>query len=129
MTKQFLYLLLEQMKDCERMEKVYLMEIFFKSDTSKTPRCGPILKSRLKLHGLTFFLRSAKNMNDHLAPLIGNPCSNHYTIATAKHTNNRKVKQITTTSAKVYCIKSYKLKFKINKQLEVMNAEYSRQKW
>ena len=85
-----------------------------------------ILKSQLKLHDLTFFFFDQhKNLNDHLAPLVGNPCSNHYTIASVKHENNRNMKQIMTTSTKVYCIKSYKLKFKINKQLEVMNAEYS----
>ena len=71
------------------------------------------------------FLDQHKNLNDHLAPLVGNPCSNHYTIASVKHENNRNVKQITTTSTKVNCIKSEKLKFKRNKQLEDMNDEYS----
>ena len=64
-------------------------------------------------------------MNDYLAPLVGNPCSNHYTIGSVKHENNRNVKKIKTTSKKVYCVKSYKLKFKIDKQSEVMNAEYT----
>ena len=72
-----------------------------------------------------FFLDQHKNLNDHLAPLVGNPCSNHYTITLVKHENNRNMKQITTTSTKVYCIKSYKLKFKTNKQSKVMNAGYS----
>ena len=72
-----------------------------------------------------FIFISTQKLNDHLASLVENPCSNHHTIASVKHENNRNVKQITTTSTKVYYIKSYKLKFKINKQSEVMNAEYS----
>ena len=66
------------------------------------------------------FLDQHKNLNDNLAPLVGNPCSIHYTTALVKHENNSNVKQITSTSTK-----SYKLKFEINKQSEVMNVEYS----
>ena len=71
-----------------------------------------------------FFLDQHKNLSDNLAPWL-DPCFNHYTTESVKHENNRNVKQITTQSTKMYCIKSYKLKFKINKQSEVMNAEYS----
>ena len=72
-----------------------------------------------------FFLDQHKNLNNNFTPLVGNPSSNHYTIASVKHENNGNVKQITVTSIQLYCISSYKLKFKINKQSKVMNAEYS----